>query len=237
VIGERRTTERLIDLRRGQISRRIFSDAAIYQQEMERIFTRCWLFLAHDAMIPEPGDFLTTHAGEDPLIVCRGADGQVRAFLNTCRHRGNKVCLFPRGNAKTFTCAYHGWSYGTDGQLSGVPFHGEAYYGLLDRERLGLVTMPRVERFGGFWFGCWDAEAVPLADDLGGMGWYLDKLLLPLEEMGGLEIVESNFLANGNWKIAAENFAGDHYHTPTTHGSSFKLGLSGNYTQLEPAQM
>jgi len=234
---QRPTADRLLDLAAGLVSRRIFSDEAIYQRELERVFARCWLFLAHDAMIPAPGDYVGTFMGEDPVIVCRGTDGQVRALLNTCRHRGNRVCLFPRGNAKAFTCAYHGWTYDTAGRLTGVPFHGEAYYGRLPREDWGLIEVPRVEQFGGLWFGCWDPAAPSLAAYLDGMAWYLDKFLLPLEAMGGLEVLESRYQANGNWKIAAENFAGDHYHTPTTHGSSFKLGLADNYTQLEPAQL
>src|SRR5207237_5375826 len=112
-IGRRqeRVSERLVDLDQGLVSRAIFSDAGIYQQELERIFARCWLFLAHTSMLPNAGDFLTTYMGEDPVLVVRGRDGRVRAFLNTCRHRGNRVCLLDSGSASGFTCSYHGWSY------------------------------------------------------------------------------------------------------------------------------
>src|SRR6059036_3571614 len=106
-----RMADRLVDLATCAVSRAIYSDEAIYQREMERVFARCWLFLGHEVQIPQSGDYLTTTMGEDPVILWRATNGAVRAFLNTCRHRGNRVCLYERGNAGSFTCSYHGWSY------------------------------------------------------------------------------------------------------------------------------
>ena len=80
--------------------RRIYSDPDIYAQELERVFARSWLFLAHESAIPNPGDFVTTFMGQDRVIVARGKDGRVRAFLNTCNHRGNLVCAADSGNAR-----------------------------------------------------------------------------------------------------------------------------------------
>ena len=98
-------TDRLVDLASGIVSRRIYSDGAIYQRELERIFARCWLYLGHESQVPRPGDFLTTTMGEDPVVLWRDANGRLRAFLNTCRHRGNRLCMYERGNAASVTCA------------------------------------------------------------------------------------------------------------------------------------
>ena len=70
---------------------------------------------------------MTAYMGEDPILVCRGSDGVVRAFLNSCRHRGMKVCRADRGNARQFTCSFHGWTYANTGELRGVPLGKNAY--------------------------------------------------------------------------------------------------------------
>ena len=99
---------------------------------------RCWLFLCHESQIPHPGDFFTTYMGEDPVLVSRDSNGKIGAFLNVCRHRGNRVCRADSGNASAFVCAYHGWTYGSDGKLIAVPSLKEAYYDELDTSQVGL---------------------------------------------------------------------------------------------------
>ena len=111
----------LIDPEGGLIDRRIFADREIYQVERERIFARCWLYLGHECEIPNPGDFVTAYMGEEPVILWRDLNRQMHAYLNVCRHRGNRVCRADRGNAKVFTCSYHGWTYSSEGKLAIVP--------------------------------------------------------------------------------------------------------------------
>ena len=150
---------RLVDVENGLISRRIFIERALYEQELEQIFARCWLFLCHESQIPQPGDFFTTYMGEDPVLVSRDSQGQVHAFLNVCRHRGNRLCRADLGNAATFICAYHGWTYGNDGRLVGVPFFREAYHGALDRQRWGLIPVAQLDRYKGLLFATFAPEA------------------------------------------------------------------------------
>jgi hypothetical protein len=109
----------LVDTRAGLISRRIFIEPEIYERELERIFARCWLFPRHESQIPRPGDFLTTSMGEDPVLVMRESEGRVRACLNVCGHRGNRLCGADDGNAATFTCAYHGTMAGPTAMTAG----------------------------------------------------------------------------------------------------------------------
>ena len=134
----------LVDLKAGQISREIFVNEEIYQQELERLFARVWLFVGHESQIPNPGDYFVSGMAEESVILCRDRVGKVHVFLNSCRHRGMKVCRYDEGNTPVFTCPYHGWSYGTDGRLVGVPYFREAYHEKLDKSQWGLVEVPQL---------------------------------------------------------------------------------------------
>ena len=97
----------LVDLATGAISREIFVTTNSTSEELEKLFTRAWLFVGHESQIPNPGDFFVSRMGEESVILCRDRAGAVHVFLNSCRHRGMKVCRYEQGNTPLFVCPYH----------------------------------------------------------------------------------------------------------------------------------
>jgi phenylpropionate dioxygenase-like ring-hydroxylating dioxygenase large terminal subunit len=137
-----------------------------------------------------------------------------------------QVCRAEMGNASTFRCPYHAWTYKNTGKLIGLPFHQEAYGGEagLKKSESGLAAPPNIGVYRGMIFASLDPHALPLADALGGFAFYLDLYMNHSE--GGMEVRgPQRWIIQSNWKIGAENFAGDSYHTPQTHVSVVEIGL------------
>ena len=221
----------LIDVEKREVSLRVLTDPELYQLELERLFARAWIGVAHESEIPNPGDFVLRSMGEDSVIVTRGSDGRIDVLLNVCSHRGMQVCRTDSGTATSFRCPYHGWVFGQDGRYLGAPFEREMYGDTLDKPALGL-SRARVGTYAGIVFATWDAGAPSLEDYLGDIKWYLDVMFRRTD--AGLEVVglPQRFIVRANWKCASEQWAGDGYHGATLHRSIEELGL-GKSASLE----
>lgn len=196
----------------------VFSDAAIYRREQERIFRGpTWHFLALEAELPEAGSFKTTQVGDTPVIVVRDAENGINALVNRCAHKGAMICFEPCGKRENFTCVYHSWAYDLKGNLTSVAFrrgiNGKG--GMPDDFELedhGLETL-RVERFKGLVFGTFSDAAPPLREYLGEeMVANVERLFdRPIELLG-----YHHQSMDHNWKLYAENVR-DPYHATLLH--------------------
>lgn len=216
----------LADVRRGMLPAHIYNDAEIFRLERERLFSRAWLFVGHESEIPQTGDYVVRRVLDDSFILSRAQDGTIHAMFNMCLHRGMQVCRAEQGNASHFRCPYHGWSYRNDGRLVGLPFHKEAFGGEEGFAKKGrtLLPAPAMDTYNGLIFISLDPDAPPLADYLGDFTFYLDYYTK--QSSSGIELRgPQRWRVKANWKIGAENFAGDMYHTPQTHTSVVEIGL------------
>jgi phenylpropionate dioxygenase-like ring-hydroxylating dioxygenase large terminal subunit len=214
------------NVRRGLIPAHLYNDPALFELEQQRLFSRAWVFLGHESEIPAPGDYVVRRIVRDSFIVVRDESGTVRVLFNMCLHRGMQVCRAEVGNASHFRCPYHGWSYRNDGRLIGLPFHADAYGGDdgFTRTDQTLLSAPSVDIYRGLIFASLDPGALPLREYLGDFAFYLD--FYANQSPGGIELRgPQRWRVKANWKIGAENFAGDSYHTPHTHSSVVEIGL------------
>jgi PAH dioxygenase large subunit len=205
-----------VDVAQGVVSREVFISDDIHQLEIDRIFSRNWVFLAHESEIPNAGDFVVRTLGNAPVVVVRDTDRSIHGLLNSCRHRGAAVCRGEAGNVRRFICPFHGWSYERSGKLITTTFD-QHFPKEMDFSQWGLVPVTRLESYHGLIFGCWDANAPSLVDYLGDFRWYLDAFVGRSPQ--GMEVLAPphRWRAKANWKIGALNFIGDSQHVMTTH--------------------
>lgn len=218
-----------IDPVAGTVSGRIFTDEDIYQQELEQVWTRTWVFLAHDSMLQKKGSYIQTYIGEDPIVVVRQKDGSVKAFLNQCRHRGMRICRADRGLAKAFMCSFHGWAYDLEGNLTSVSQEDNSYPAGFDRSKLNAIKVPRIENYKGFIFGSWDETIPPLEEYLGNAKYFFDGYADRYP--GGMEAISIHkWVLPSNWKFNVEQPTSDMQHSEISHVSAVEALATGSDT-------
>jgi phenylpropionate dioxygenase-like ring-hydroxylating dioxygenase large terminal subunit len=121
-------------------------------RKLDNIFHRGWVYVGHASEIPNSGDFRLRQIGQQTAIMVRDDEGQVQLFMNRCPHRANAVCQVERGNTKAFRCAYHGWSFATNGELKGIPYH-DRYPDSFRKRRPWPAQGPRMGTYRSFVFG------------------------------------------------------------------------------------
>jgi choline monooxygenase len=187
-----------------------YVDPEILRREQERIFRSAWQYAGHVGEAPTPGTFFATRAGRAPVVVTRARDGELRAFLNVCRHRGFPV-VEGAGKRETLQCPYHAWTYGLDGSLRSAPRAEELAD--FDKSELGLCQVA-VGTWGPFVFVNAAPDPEPLSDALGSMPAQVAELGLNVDELVFYTRWETELEAN--WKVVCENFL-ECYHCSVAH--------------------
>jgi choline monooxygenase len=187
-----------------------YVDARIAELERLSVFSKSWQLVARLDQLEEPGQFVSTAVAGEPVVAVRGADGVLRAFYNVCRHHAAAVVTQPCGRASHLHCPYHGWNYGLDGSLKGMPeFEGVQNF---DRAQNGLVPI-RVETWECFVFINLDNEALPLKEFLGGLVQRVEPL-----GIGNLHYFDRRtYDIHCNWKVYVDNYLDGGYHVPHLH--------------------
>jgi phenylpropionate dioxygenase-like ring-hydroxylating dioxygenase large terminal subunit len=204
----------------------LYTDPAIYQAELERIWYGTWVYVGHESEVPEPNDYVLKSIGPQPVIMTRDRQGQIHLLLNRCTHRANLVCDAPQGNSSAFRCPYHGWTFANTGALLGYPF-SSGYGGRELKGELGLAHVPRIGSYQGFIFGSFAEDGPSLEEHLGAAAGEIDRLVR-LSPEGRVEL-RAGWLKHkvrANWKMLLENET-DGYHPQFVHASIFAVAESG----------
>ncbi|MFS2102587.1 Rieske 2Fe-2S domain-containing protein [Variovorax sp. Varisp85] len=212
-------------VRENEVHGSLYTDPAIFEEELRKIWFRTWVYVGHESEVPQPNDYVMKSIGPEPILMTRDREGRVHLLHNRCPHRGNRVCMTEKGSARSFTCPYHGWTFTNDGALRGYPFPS-GYEGV-DRSELGLGKVARVASYKGFVFGSMAQEGPSLEEHLGAAMAAIDALCLTSPE-GEVEVT-AGFLKHkvkSNWKFLVENET-DGYHPSFVHASIFEVAKSG----------
>ena len=187
-----------------------YVDPRIAELEAHTVFTNSWQVVGRADQVEKPGQFVTATVAGEPIVAVRGSDDQLRAFYNVCRHHAAKVVTEPCGSASILHCPYHGWNYGLDGSLKGMPeFDGVKNF---ERQENGLVPV-KAEIWEAFVFVNLNPKPQPLHDFLGG----LVKRCAPLG-LAKLHYFDTRVYDIAcNWKVFVDNYLDGGYHVPHLH--------------------
>ncbi len=198
-----------------------YQDSDRYAKEVQAVFRQSPIVAALSVDLPEDGSYLAQEIAGTPLLLVRGTDGVVRAFLNVCRHRGARVCEPGRGQRTRFTCPYHAWTYDQEGSLTHL--YGADKFGDFDRDTRGLLQLACAER-SGLVFVCLDPQHTFDADVwLGGMQARLDSLGLA----DNWVLYEQRELPGAGWKATMDGYL-EVYHHDIVHRTTVGRHTIGN---------
>jgi phenylpropionate dioxygenase-like ring-hydroxylating dioxygenase large terminal subunit len=206
-----------------RVHRTVYTDPAIFEQEMDSIFEKVWVYCGHESQVKSAGDFYCVQIGRQPLIMVRGNDGTIRVLYNRCPHRGVQLCGSVSGNTgSAFVCSYHAWSFHLDGRIRGIPLQ-QGYAGTRltsDNPDCSMKPAPRVASYRGFVFASLTQEGPALEDFLGAARIAFDDMC-DRSPLGEVEIVPvcHRVIQHSNWKFFMENQL-DALHPSVTHQST-----------------
>lgn len=200
-----------------------YHSQAFFEKERQNIFGRAWLLIAREEEFLNPGDFVLKRieiAGTSALIT-RSKGGEVRAFHNTCAHRGTEVVSAASGHATRFTCPYHNWTYGNDGRLIGVP--DERAFFDLDKKNCGLQSIAVGTWEGYVFVNLQPVPEITLEEFLGPLASFLKGVPYPFADNAFVVCTE----VGANWKIVSDAFL-ESYHIPAIHPETIGSTFSSN---------
>ena len=209
-----------------RVHRDVYTDPALFDLEMERLWARTWIFIGHDSQVPEAGDYYATQIGRQPVMLVRQNDGTVKVLRNRCAHKGAKLVSDTQGSVvqpggKFFRCPYHAWTYRLDGSLRAVPLKG-AYanteFENCDAAR-GLTALA-CETYRGFVFARLSTDGPDFASYFGASLSSIDYMA-DRSPVGALEVAGGvlRYMHDSNWKMFVENL-NDTMHPMVAHESA-----------------
>lgn len=206
-----------------RVHRRVFTDPEIFELEMKYIFEAGWVFLGLTSQLPNRNDFFTTTIGRHPVLVTRNAAGEIGAFVNSCPHKGARICQHEKGNAKLHVCPYHSWSFDSAGKNRAIKGKAAgAYSEAFDDSGHDLRPVGAFGEYRGLLFGSMSADVPPLEAYLGDARPLIDLIVDQSPE--GMELVPGavGFTFDANWKLQLENCS-DQYHFSSVHPSYLRI--------------